>query len=424
MPLSHRLLEKHPIFRNFLAATTISQLGSAIFDIAMPLYVWERTHSAMGLSLVAIGLHLPYFLMAPLTGYCVDHFDKRKVMLLSDVGQVVMMLLLILNDFRSSLSVWPLFFAIFVAKTCMLVFETVGTFQLIPALVPEETLSGANTWFLSAQRLIQILGPLSGGVMMSYGGFRICILVNLLSFGATLYFVFGMKNLSELIHSRGYGSQGGGPMTTRAVLGSFLESVRYIWKSPVFRPFVYLMFFWNLSSLCPGTPSLTYYFCGLKHFSAARYGVVVSLVGLFSIAGFAISDHIYQRFDFFRSFVGGCWFQAIVASVSVLFFGYPGALAVIFALSRGGSSIVSMGTFLLRQTEVPKSQIGAVNASIRMFFMIAAPLSAYLQGILITKYGVGVSFALGALCLFGAGWYAQAVGTAYETLKASDRMAA
>ena len=73
-----------------------------------------------------------------------------------------------------------------------------------------------------------------------------------------------------------------------------------------------------------------------------------------------------------------------------------------------------MGTFILRQTQIPKSQIGGVNACIRMFFMSAAPISALFQAFLIDHFGVGVSLVLGAACLWGALWYARTVGSVYD----------
>src|SRR5262245_14592279 len=92
------LLGRNPTFRNFVFASTISLLGSYIFDIAMPLYVLTRTHSAFDVSMVAFCLHLPHFLMAPLTGYLADNFDKRRIMWYSDIGQVVCLSFLLVYE--------------------------------------------------------------------------------------------------------------------------------------------------------------------------------------------------------------------------------------------------------------------------------------------------------------------------------------
>ena len=407
------LLSRNPVFRNFLAASTISLVGSNIFDIAMPLYMIQRTHSATALALVTVGLTLPYFLMAPLTGYSADHLDNRLVMLVSDLGQVVCMLFLLAYVLSGCEAIWPIFIAIFAAKSMMILFETVSTFQLIPALVPSEDLPLANTWFLSAQRIIQIVGPMVGGIAMGFSGITLCILLNLMSFAATLYFVFRMKNLNALIKGERLG-ESNPPFTVAGIMENFTCSLRFIWHSPLFKPFIGFMFLWNLSALVPSSPTLTYYFTELKHFSSAEYGVVMSLFGFLGIAGFIGSGWLYNRFDFSRTFVGSCFWQALLASSCLLLFNFPFALATVFAISRAGTSLVTMGTFILRQTQIPKSQIGGVNACVRMFFMSAAPLSALFQAFLIDHFGVGVSLVLGAACLWGALWYARTVGSVYD----------
>jgi hypothetical protein len=88
--------------------------------------------------------------------------------------------------------------------------------------------------------------------------------------------------------------------------------------------------------------------------------------------------------------------------------------AMMFAFSRFGGSILSMGTFLLRQTQFPPAIIGSVNAVIRMFFMSAAPLSAPIQGWIISHWGIEASFGLGAICLVASYLFARKVSIAYQ----------
>lgn len=420
---SSGLFQRNILFRDFLLASNISLLGTNIFDIAIPLYVLEKTHSAMDLAMVSLALNLPYFLMAPLTGYFIDHFDKRRVMLASDLGQVVCMLLLFGYNLTSAQSIWPVFIFVFAAKTLTNWFETVTTFQLIPSLVREKDLAEANAWFLTLYRLIQVMGPLAGGILMTLLGFRSCIFFNAVSFGATLYFVYNMKNLSELIDGPDF-HRNIKPLSVKSIYENFTESASYIWHSPIFKPFVLLMFLWNLSSLGPNTPSLIYYLKELKTFSSAEYGSMAALISFTGVVGFLWSHALYKQFDFYRALVGAAFWQALLATFAIGFFHHPVVLVVVFALSRIGASVLAMGTFLIRQTEIPKSHAGGVNACLRMFFMSAVPISAAGQGLLISKFGVEASFLLGALCLWGAFALARTVGITYEANKKSIARAA
>ncbi len=409
-----RLLRRNPIFRNFLLATTISLIGTCIFDISIPLYVLARTHSVWALAAANIALTLPYFLMAPMTGYTVDHFDKRKIMILSDLGQVVAMIFLLGYEMWQGQALWPILVAVFFAKTLMILFETVTTFQLVPAMVEPGDLSSANMYFLSSHRIIQVIGPLIGGFLLAGLGMRSCIIANIVSFGATLFFTYKLSHLNELIEGEPDDAKENVSLSLRHMATDFKESLRYVWNSPLFRPFVCLMFLWNLSSLIPNTPTLTYYFTEAFHFGPERYGAVLSFIGVLGVIGYFHAAQVYKNASFARTFSRSAVWQATFATGAILFMPMPLMLAALFGVSRMMTSVLTLGTFLLRQTEVPRTQIGAVNASIRMFFMSAAPISAVLQAFLIKHYGVSSSLVLGAVCMWGTAWYAQKVSYAFE----------
>ncbi len=409
------LMKRNNVFRYFLTATSVSLLGTSIFDLAIPVYVINTTHDVISLSLTNVALNLPFFLMAPLTGHLVDNFNKRRVMLGSDIGQVVCLVFLLAYLWTGHTTLWPILLTVFVAKTLMILFETVATFQLIPALVDSHDLSEANTWFLSLQRVIQIVGPLLAGILLATSGVRGCVLVNTISFGATLFFVLRMKNLNELIRNNG-GFEENHSLSPRAIKNNFFESVKYIWHSPLFKPFVLMMFLWNLSPLLPSTPSMTYYFTQTHQFSEAQYGMIASFFGFVGIIGFLCAGYFYKKYDFSPTFSGSGIWLAGFAAVSLLFLNHPIALAVVFGIGRIGGSVLSMGTFFLRQTNIPKSRMGGVNACLRMFFMSSMPISALLQGYLINHFGVGTSFALGALAIIGTSYYASKTAVAYAKM--------
>jgi len=417
--ISSKLLEKNPIFRNFLTASTISLLGNNIFDISMPLYVWDRTQSPIALALVSIALQLPYFVMAPLTGYAVDFYDNRKLMLLSDLGQVAFLSLVLLFDFSTSNLLWPILVAVFIAKTLAILFETVATFHLIPSLVPGKDLQEANTWFLSSQRLIQIIGPLLGGLFIGLIGFRASIFINIVSFGATLFFVYRMKELSRLLHP-GRPKRSSARIPIAQIRSSFVDSVKEVWRSPLFRALIFTMFFWNLSSLTPNTASMTYFFRAEKGYSPVDYGAVISIFGIFSICGFFISPGLYRRLGFKKTFYGAVVWQALFGSVAVCFASFPMLFTLFFSVSRVGSSVMAMGTFLIRQTEVPREKSGSINSTLRMHFMSAGPMSGGIQGTLMHQFGVFSSFAFGVLCLWATAWWGKKTSECYVEKKDSE----
>ncbi len=406
------LIARNPRFRHFLLASTTSLIGSNAFDIALPLYVLKKTGSVIDLSLVSTTLLLPYFLMAPLTGYFSDTSRKRLSLLLADLGQVFLLGALSAYVWSGAEPLWPLLALIFCIKTLMLTFETISQFQLIPALAGEKDLTSANTWFLSFHRVIQIAGPLLGGALVHYFGVQSCIWVNILSFAATLHFTWRFGNLDTFLTEGSHPAHT--PLSAHAVLVQFRESLRFIWASPVFHPFILLMFLFNLSSLTLNSPTLTYYFTVTHAFSSAEYGLITSGFGLVGIVGFLLSPVFYRKHAFPLVFQNSSLFQAAFSSLCVAASGFPLFMGALLGISRAGSSVLSMGTYIIRQTRIPRAQSGAINSSLRMFFMSAAPLSSLLQGWVILHFGIYAALIGGAVCFWGTWWYTKALARAYH----------
>ncbi|MBY0369232.1 MFS transporter [bacterium] len=375
---SRWLPSRNPRFGHFLAATTVSLVGTNVFDIAMPLYVLHRTGSVIDLSLVSVALQLPYVLTAPLMGYLADHSSKRRSLMLADLGQVFFLFLLSAYLYSGAAPLWPILGLVFAVKSLMLLFETISQFQMIPALSGPGELTSGNTWYLSLHRTIQIIGPLLGGALVYFWGIQSCIWVNIISFAATLHFTWSFRKLDLLLsHKKGGVSES---LSLAAVTRKFQESLRFIWASPVFHPFIVLMFLWNLSSFTLNSPALTYYFTAAHQFTAAQYGLIVSVFGVLGIFGFMASPRLYRTRPFENAFVGSALWQAVLGSVCLLPFGMPLWVGALYGLSRAASSALSLGSYIIRQTRVPPEHNGAINASLRMFFMAAAPLSSFLQG--------------------------------------------
>ncbi len=403
-------MRRNPLFRPFLFSYSISLLGTNIFDIAIPLYVLQRTHSAYALSMVAFCLHLPYFIMAPLTGYLADAFDKRKVMLYTDIGQVLCLALLLIYYLSSHTALWPILIVVFLAKTLMNLFETVTSFQLIPRMVAREDLTAANGVFLTTYRFVQVLGPLFAGVLLSVAGVGTCIVIDMLSFGATLYFTSTLLPLKGECWNHGISSN----PNLKDLVTNFRESLDFVRRSAIFKPFTALMFFWNLSSFVPNSPSLVYYFTETHHYSSAQYGLIAAFISGAGVIGYLLSGRLFDSNQLGFSMIRAAYFQGLMATAALLFFKLPLGVALCFGIARIGSSLLTMGTFWLRQTKIPLERMGGVNSCVRMFFMSSAPISVIIQAYLITRFGVLSSLCLGALCLWAVYYFGKKVSTSLE----------
>ena len=74
--------------KNFIllwSTQSLSQLGSAMTNFALVIYLYEKTGSALQTALLSICSYAPYVIMSIFAGALSDRWDKRKVMLVCDV---------------------------------------------------------------------------------------------------------------------------------------------------------------------------------------------------------------------------------------------------------------------------------------------------------------------------------------------------
>ena len=68
---------------------TVSLVGTGITQTAFPLLVWDITHSAAQVGLVGGLGTLPYVLLSLLVGALIDRWDRKRVMILCDIGRAL-----------------------------------------------------------------------------------------------------------------------------------------------------------------------------------------------------------------------------------------------------------------------------------------------------------------------------------------------
>src|SRR5437899_12262401 len=67
----------------------ISSLGTVITQTAYPLLTWDISHSAALVGLVGGLGTLPYLLLSLVVGALIDRWDRKRVMILSDIGRML-----------------------------------------------------------------------------------------------------------------------------------------------------------------------------------------------------------------------------------------------------------------------------------------------------------------------------------------------
>lgn len=184
----YRVVLANRPFRYLVASLTTSGVGDWFYNVALVVYVLEQTRSPAWVAAASICRLLPFVLFGTLGGVLGDRYDRRTVMIMSDLVRAALMFLLTLVAILSA----PVVFAIALAFL-----STVATTAFFPAaaattptLVEEDSLAAANGMITTIDYLAIALGPALGGLVIAVGGLpALSFAVNGLTFLASAAFL-------------------------------------------------------------------------------------------------------------------------------------------------------------------------------------------------------------------------------------------
>jgi MFS family permease len=175
------ILADGPLAR-LLAGEFVSSVGDWLYLVALLVVVYRESADPVLLGIVGAARVLPYVVLSVPAGIVADRFDRRLVLLVTDLARGAIMLgLAALVAGRGPL--WAIV-ALSILATCFSSFfgPTIGAY--LPTLVRDESQLGpANSAWASLDNLAFIVGPAIGGLLIAASGLELAFLLNAASFG-------------------------------------------------------------------------------------------------------------------------------------------------------------------------------------------------------------------------------------------------
>ena len=82
---------RHRDYRYLVAASSISQTGDWLYNVALLVWVYDTTGSAGWVAFVTVARLVPYVIVGPIGGVAADRYDRRTVLIVSDVLRALLM---------------------------------------------------------------------------------------------------------------------------------------------------------------------------------------------------------------------------------------------------------------------------------------------------------------------------------------------
>lgn len=164
-----------------LVGEFISGIGDWLYIVAIFVVIYLETGDAALVGIFGAVRVIPYVLLSIPAGVIADRFDRRLVLLVSDIWRgSVMVVLAVLVTINAPVL---LIAALAILATCGSAFFYPAMGAYMPGLVTDERQLGpANSAWSSLQNLSFIIGPAVGGLLLALGGVTLAFVLNALTF--------------------------------------------------------------------------------------------------------------------------------------------------------------------------------------------------------------------------------------------------
>ena len=215
-----RPLRESRDFRRLWFGVGISAIGSQITSVAIPFQLYDETHSTLLVGLLGLAALVPLLIVPIYGGAVADAVDRRRMLLLSDVAQLLVTAALLVNALLPNPSIWFLFVAEALG-TAAYGFQRPARNALTPRLVREDQLMAAIAVEDVVFTLARVAGPVMAGVLIAVVGLGGAYAIDIATFAASLVAIWLLPPVPPA------------PDADRPSLQSILDGFRYVRRRKV-----------------------------------------------------------------------------------------------------------------------------------------------------------------------------------------------
>ncbi|MBI2764031.1 MAG: MFS transporter [Chloroflexi bacterium] len=388
-----RSLLRHPDFLKLWTAETVSQFGSQITGLALPLVAATILQvSPFEFGLLGTIEFLPFIFLSLPAGVWVDRLPRRPILIIGDIGRAIALVSIPIAYAFGGLTIYQLYVVGFVTG-CLTVFFDVAYQSYLPSIVDREQLVDGNSKLEISRSASQILGPGSAGILIGLVRAPFAILLDALSFLFSATFVFLIRRAEPPIvpHDHATGPR---PSMRSEIAGGLRYVTGHQWLRSIAATTGTSNFFGNISGAI-----LILFLVRDRGLTAEFIGFAFSIGSLGVLLAALTTGRLTGRFGVGRMLVA----TSIGFSLSGLFIAAApddlvfGALALSTFLAGYSGVAWNINQVSLRQAITPQRMQGKMNATMRFIVWGTMPIGSIIGGLLGQTIGLHATIWVGAI---------------------------
>lgn len=381
MQLYLALLRQQRAYRYLWLASLVSMMGDWFNLVGTVVLVNRYLPSGAAVAGLFLARMLPPLLLGPLVGVVADRFNRKQIMIVSDLLRIVIVASFLLVDRVEK--VW-LIYALTALQFAISAFFDPAQAALTPRLLKNPAdLLAANTLGSISWSAMLALGSAVGGLTATFLGVQTALLIDALSFlgSALLLSRIVLPSQPPLVEST---------QDAPSSWDEFVHGLRYVTERPQIGivTLAKSMLQIGSSNLLMTVYASQIFVVGEK--GAVTFGLLMTASGIGAVLGPILANQWGD--GQLRTLQRAITVSYLLIALSWLLFGLaqslPLAIMAILLRSMGGSTVWTYSNTLL-QAKVPNQLLGRVFALDNIFITLVSSLSLWVTSLALDQLGLG-----------------------------------
>lgn len=366
-----------PLWRNrdymlLWSGQLASTLGTTSSNVVVPLLILALTGSPEAAGIASALRTLPYLVFSLPVGALIDRWDRKAVMIRTDVGRAVAVATIPVAMYFDVLTLWQIY-AVALVEGSLFVFFNIAEVAALSRVVPVTQLPEAAAQNEASFSLANIAGPPLGTVLYQALGRAFPFVANVVTYVLSIVSLVYIKTpfRSE-------------PRGEKRHLGEeVMEGLRWMWHNPLIRFMAILT--GGLNLINAATPLVVIVLAKQMGAPDASIGAIFSAAGIGGIVGLLVGGRVQRRFTFGQVIIALMWMEAALVGLYAVAPSYY-LIAAILGITSFLGPVYNVVQFSYRISIIPDGLQGRVNSVFRLLAFGFMPMGAALSGFLIERF--------------------------------------
>jgi len=366
--------------RIYMTGQVFNLLGDWMQQTAQAWLVWELTHKATALGIVAFLSQIPYFIFGPWVGVFSDRYDRRKILLLTQIMAMLLAIILAYLIQTDRVTLHIVYLLAFLLGTVN-AFNSTAEQAFIGDIAGTGNIKKAVALNNTINQLTRLIGPAIAGWLIVAVGLAPAFWINAVSILISIFCILMIHSDLEIKKSKGSG------------LTQFVEALKYFRQQSQLRLIILFgaiqaFFGMSIVQLLPAFSSLI-----LKG-NAKTLGQLYGAAGAGALTGIVIVLPFVQKIKRSCIAIGGaviwagCWYILFSFCSSLTL-----AMLCQFMASLGASNVLTLSLGLAQEL-TPVYIRARIVSTFMMIIYGLQPVASWLVGMAADHFGIHTTMAI------------------------------